>query len=183
MILDSPSNITWGQRRWFQFWGLSANMRRWQWWSGVSLGIKRYSAAIKRAWSVLTKAWRPDRLIISILILDADRKLCHLMVVVVVVVVVGGGGGAWSSFDVIVFNRFLYIPWVRQLQIYMYGNTDKNSDTPSYVKIILVLWHLCTWQPLFRICPSVGLATISRVSMYANHGKYLYDLLGFGKMK
>ena len=69
-------------------------------WSGHSLGhrcgyIERYAAVAKHIWTVQTKTRLPIHLISSTMVLDAERKLFHLM----------KWKMACSSFDVIVFNR------------------------------------------------------------------------------
>ena len=66
---------------------------------------ERYAAVAKHIWTVQTKTWLPIHLISSTMVLDAERKLFHLI----------KWKMACSSFDVIVFNRCPCSSWIRLL--------------------------------------------------------------------
>ena len=86
---------------------------RWRWrrrWWGVSLRhpsgcLERYRDAAKHVCTVWTKSRYQVRLTSSTLILNTERKLCHLVI----------RRRTPASFAVAVFNKWPRSPWVRLL--------------------------------------------------------------------
>ena len=164
--MDSSANITWDQYWWFQFWCLSANIW-WRWrWLRVSLGhwsgcYEIYPAATRHIWTVRTKTRPPVRLISSSPILNAERKLFHLMI----------RRRAWPSFSVVVFNRYPHSLWVRllfsltRLRVFRWPNwhssnsqhlplrKTRNCETNTICKNYGsdMGWHDCHFEVLIRI--------------------------------